>query len=95
MLNVLTPEERKNPLLLKSSSAKRIDVAKRAGVSVADVNRMLKHFDHVKDLISKMPKDFSPEKLQDMDPKKLANDPAMKEFLKMLHPKEKKILRRR
>lgn len=95
MIQVLTPEERKNPLLLKTSSAKRLEVAKRAGVSVADVNRMLKHFDQIQNLIAKLPQNFSVDELKNMDPTKLAEDPKMQEFLKSFQPKAKKILFRR
>ena len=43
MINSMTPEERRNPAIIKGSRRKRI--ARGSGRRVQDVNRLLKHFD--------------------------------------------------
>ncbi|MEG1663470.1 MAG: signal recognition particle protein, partial [Clostridia bacterium] len=50
----MTPKERKNPELIKSSQKKRI--AKGSGRGVQEVNQLLKQFELTKDLMSRMSK---------------------------------------
>lgn len=45
----MTPQERKNPDLLKASRKKRI--AKGSGRSVEEVNRLLKQFEQMKQMM--------------------------------------------
>ena len=51
----MTPEERRNPSIIKATRKQRI--AKGCGQSVEDVNRLLKQFDQMKDMM-KMMKNF-------------------------------------
>ena len=48
----MTPYERENPNVLNSSRKKRI--AAGSGTRVEDVNRLLKQFDHMKQMMKKM-----------------------------------------
>lgn len=48
----MTKEERRNPQILKASRKQRI--AKGSGRSVAEVNRLLKQFEMMKDMMKKM-----------------------------------------
>ena len=48
----MTPKERKNPDIIKADRKKRI--AAGCGQSVEDVNRLLKQFDQMKDMMKKM-----------------------------------------
>ena len=52
ILQSMTPEERKKPEILKASRKQRI--AKGSGRSVEEVNRLLKQFDMMKDMMKKM-----------------------------------------
>lgn len=49
----MTPQERSNPDLLNPSRKNRI--AKGAGVTVAEVNRMVKQFDQMRKMVKQMP----------------------------------------
>ena len=48
----MTPYERRNPEVLKMTRKQRI--AKGSGRDVAEVNRLLKQFDSMKDMMKKM-----------------------------------------
>jgi len=48
----MTPKERSHPKLLNPSRKNRI--ARGAGVDIAEVNRLVKQFDQMKDLMKKM-----------------------------------------
>ena len=50
----MTPRERRNPDLIKASRKRRI--AAGAGVSVQEVNRLLKQFEQSRDMMKKMQK---------------------------------------
>jgi signal peptide binding domain len=52
ILQSMTPEERRKPEILKSSRKQRI--AKGSGRSVEEVNRLLKQFEMMKDMMKKM-----------------------------------------
>lgn len=52
ILQSMTPEERKKPEILKASRKQRI--AKGSGRSVEEVNRLLKQFEMMKDMMKKM-----------------------------------------
>ncbi len=52
ILSSMTPEERKHPQILKASRKQRI--AKGSGRSVEEVNRLLKQFEMMKDMMKKM-----------------------------------------
>jgi signal recognition particle subunit SRP54 len=54
IINSMTPKERRQPELLKASRKRRI--ATGAGVSVQEVNRMLKQFEQMQDMMKKMQK---------------------------------------
>ena len=54
IINSMTPKERRNPDLLKASRKRRI--AAGAGVSVQEVNRLLKQFEQTRDMMKKMKK---------------------------------------
>ncbi|MGL4392869.1 MAG: signal recognition particle protein [Fusobacteriaceae bacterium] len=47
----MTKEEKKNPSILKSS--RKIRIAKGSGTEVADVNRLLKQFDQMRDMMKR------------------------------------------
>lgn len=51
ILQSMTPEERRKPEILKSSRKQRI--AKGSGRSVEEVNRLLKQFEMMKDMMKK------------------------------------------
>lgn len=48
----MTPQERRNPEIIKSS--RKIRIAKGCGQKVEDVNRLLKQFEQMKDMMKKM-----------------------------------------
>ena len=52
ILQSMTPEERKKPEILKATRKQRI--AKGSGRSVEEVNRLLKQFEMMKDMMKKM-----------------------------------------
>ena len=52
IVNSMTPEERHNPEILKYS--RKIRISAGSGKSVADINRMLKKYDMMKDMMKKM-----------------------------------------
>lgn len=52
ILNSMTPKERRNPDIIKASRKRRI--AAGAGVSVQEVNRVLKQFEQTRDVMKKM-----------------------------------------
>ena len=52
IINAMTPLERRKPELLKASRKRRI--AAGAGVQVQDVNRLLKEFEQMQDMMKKM-----------------------------------------
>ena len=54
IINSMTPKERRNPDLIKASRKRRI--AAGAGVSVQEVNRLLKQFEQTRDMMRKMQK---------------------------------------
>lgn len=54
ILNSMTPKERRNPDIIKASRKRRI--AAGAGVSVQEVNRVLKQFEQTRDMMKKMKK---------------------------------------
>lgn len=51
IISSMTPKERRNPDILKASRKQRI--AKGSGVSVEEVNRLLKQFESMKDMMKK------------------------------------------
>ena len=51
IISSMTPEERHNPEILKASRKKRI--AMGSGVSVEEVNRLLKQFESMKDMMKR------------------------------------------
>ncbi len=52
MVSYMTPKERNDPSILNGSRKKRIALG--CGLEVAEINRILKRFDQVKDLAKKM-----------------------------------------
>ena len=52
IINSMTPKERRNPDLIKASRKRRI--ASGAGVSVQEVNKLLKQFEQTRDMMKKM-----------------------------------------
>ena len=52
LVNSMTPEERHNPEILKYS--RKIRIANGSGKSVADLNRVLKKFDQMKEAMKTM-----------------------------------------
>lgn len=54
IISSMTPKERKSPEILKASRKKRI--AAGSGVSVQDVNKLLKQFDDMSDMMKRMNK---------------------------------------
>lgn len=54
MVNSMTPEERSKPELIKASRKRRI--AKGAGVTIQDLNRMLAQFEQMRDMVKKLKK---------------------------------------
>jgi signal recognition particle subunit SRP54 len=52
IIHSMTPQERKKPELIKATRKRRI--AAGAGVQVQDVNRMLKEFEQMQDMMKKM-----------------------------------------
>ena len=51
IISSMTPKERRNPDILKASRKQRI--AKGSGVSVEEVNRLLKQFESMKEMMKK------------------------------------------
>lgn len=54
ILSSMTPKERKTPDLLNASRRRRI--AKGCGLSVNDINKLMKQYDQIKDVMKKMKK---------------------------------------
>ena len=54
IINSMTPKERRNPDLIKASRKRRI--AAGAGVSVQEVNKLLKQFEQTRDMMKRMQK---------------------------------------
>jgi signal recognition particle subunit SRP54 len=52
IIHSMTPQERSKPELIKATRKRRI--AAGAGVQVQDVNRMLKEFEQMQDMMKKM-----------------------------------------
>ena len=52
IIQSMTPEERKNPDILKAS--RKIRIAKGSGRSVEEVNRLLKQFEEMKKMMKMM-----------------------------------------
>lgn len=52
IISSMTPQERHNPDILKASRKQRI--AKGSGRSVEEVNRLLKQFESMKDMMKKL-----------------------------------------
>jgi len=63
MINSMTPKERKNPKLIKESASRRRRIAKGAGLSVQEVNRINKQFQNA----AKMAKKFAGKKMPNMN----------------------------
>jgi signal recognition particle subunit SRP54 len=88
LITHLTPEEMVQPQILKTSSARRIQIAKAAGVEVVEVNKLMKMFDKFAFFASKLGKtgakfdlNGGPDQFRD-----LMNDP---EFVSLMMPKAK------
>ena len=65
----MTPEERRNPELLKKQRSRIARVAKGAGVSQEEVNKLLNDYFKVEKLVKKLQKDRGAlKKLQKMFP---------------------------
>ena len=62
MINSMTRKERENPRLIKESASRRRRIAKGAGLSVQEVNRINKQFQNA----AKMAKKFAGKKIPDM-----------------------------
>ena len=63
----MTPEERRDPSILKSS--RKIRIAKGCGMDVADVNRLLKQYEQSKQMMSRMGQMMGmPKQKQNFDP---------------------------
>ncbi|NPA10679.1 MAG: signal recognition particle protein [Epsilonproteobacteria bacterium] len=63
MINSMTPKERLNPKLLKESASRRRRIARGAGLSVQEVNRINKQFQNA----AKMAKKFAGKKIPNMN----------------------------
>jgi len=63
MISSMTPKERKNPRLIKESASRRRRIAKGAGISVQDVNRINKQFQNA----AKMAKKFAGKKIPNIN----------------------------
>ena len=62
MINSMTKKERENPHLIKESASRRRRIARGAGLSVQEVNRINKQFQHA----AKMAKKFAGKKIPDL-----------------------------
>jgi signal recognition particle subunit SRP54 len=63
----MTPEERRDPSILKSS--RKIRIAKGCGMDVADVNRLLKQYEQSKQMMNRMGQMMGmPKQKQNFDP---------------------------
>ena len=62
MINSMTKKERENPHLIKESASRRRRIAKGSGLSVQEVNRINKQFQHA----AKMAKKFAGKKIPDL-----------------------------
>jgi len=63
MISSMTPKERINPSLIKESASRRRRIAKGAGLSVQDVNRINKQFQNA----AKMAKKFAGKKIPNLN----------------------------
>jgi len=91
IISSMSEQEKLQPLLLQSSSARRLDLAKRAKVDVTDINKMLKMYDKIKvglgragAAVVKDPKAMS--EMLTKDPMFLANLFPMKVKKQMMRP---------
>jgi signal recognition particle subunit SRP54 len=62
MINSMTKKERENPHLIKESASRRRRIARGAGLSVQEVNRINKQFQNA----AKMAKKFAGKKIPDL-----------------------------
>jgi len=62
MISSMTKKERENPHLIKESASRRRRIARGAGISVQEVNRINKQFQHA----AKMAKKFAGKKVPDL-----------------------------
>lgn len=82
----MTPEERQKPTMVISSSAKKLQLAKKAGVQVVEVNKMIKHFEKIREALTKVPNLM--EMIKDRPLDDVLKDPVMfEQFAKALNPK--------
>ncbi|WP_456480555.1 signal recognition particle protein [Nautilia sp.] len=63
MISSMTPKERQNPELIKESASRRRRIAKGAGLSVQEINRINKQFQNA----AKMAKKFAGKKMPNMN----------------------------
>ncbi|EFC47337.1 predicted protein [Naegleria gruberi] len=91
IISCMSEQEKLQPLLVESSSARRLDLAKRAKVEVTDVNKMLKMYEKMKSFISKAgsaamkdPKKMSEQMMK--DPMFFANMFPMKVKKQLIRP---------
>ncbi len=63
MINSMTPKERQNPELIKSSASRRRRIAAGAGLSIQEINRINKQFQNA----AKMAKKFAGKKIPNMN----------------------------
>ena len=52
IINSMTPEERRNPEILKNS--RKVRIANGCGKTNADINRLLKKYDQMQEMLKKM-----------------------------------------
>jgi signal recognition particle subunit SRP54 len=98
ILSHLKPEERERPSLFLTSSQKRIELAKKADVSLMEINKMLKMFSQVQETSARMSQfsNKAKEAGKTVDLKSVMDlmkqDP---EAAKAFTPKVRKVMRRR
>ncbi len=63
MINSMTPKERQNPQLIKESASRRRRIARGAGISIQEVNRINKQFQNA----AKMAKKFAGKKIPNIN----------------------------
>lgn len=63
VINSMTKQERKKPLLVSNSPSRKKRIAKGSGTSIQDVNKLLKQFDGMRKMM-KQAKGFSPKMMK-------------------------------
>jgi signal recognition particle GTPase len=76
IINNMTEDEKKSPLLVKTSSSVKLKIAKKSGVEMVEINKLIKQFESIKEKYQNMP-DMKNQKLT---AEEILNNSKLREF---------------